>query len=323
MVCSAFTIVLSSCIPPNTRIRLTSLLIFLIRHIGSLLCFQEGIVLGKICEIFGPITTPFYVVKWVTLPASTSSKINILSKNKEESSSNKKKKNKRGSGHSKAVKKEELASIDDNSLEQAEDNGDTLQEKVISMDEKENADSADLNAPNQTVPVDAVDAMVVTEIAVTEQVISEESEEIVAVEETVQLATTTSTAQAEYFAILMSRALPGTAGETRRMISCHHPAHILSRHPSSHIPYFTTAVLHLLAVARTHSFCLHSTIAASTCTSSSYAILTITLHAVYSAAKHTVVITASSLSALRKQNKGTDASNIYDEEVSKFLHLSI
>ena len=28
-----------------------------------------------------------------------------------------------------------------------------------------------------------------------------------------------------------------------------------------------------------------------------------------------VVITASSLSAIRKQGKGTDASNIYDEEV--------
>ena len=44
---------------------------------------------------------------------------------------------------------------------------------------------------------------------------------------------------------------------------------------------------------------------------------------VYSAAKHTVVITASSLSALRKQNKGTDASNLYDEEVSTFLCLNI
>ena len=219
MVCSAFTIVLSSCTPPCTRICLNSLLIFSIRHIGSLLCFQEGIVLGKICEIFGPITTPFYVVKWATLPASTSSNSNVSFKNKEESISNKKKKNKRGSGQSKAVKKEELASIDDNSLEQVEENGDTLQEKVISMDEKDSADSADLSASNGTLPVDAEDAMVVTEIAAAEPVIGEESEEIVAVEETVQTATTTSTAQAEYFAILMSRALPGTAGETHRKIS--------------------------------------------------------------------------------------------------------
>jgi rRNA processing protein Gar1 len=240
-----------------------------------LLCFQEGIVLGKICEIFGPITTPFYVVKWATLPASKSSKSNVLSKNKEESSSNKKKKNKRGSGHSKAAKKEELASIDDNSLEQAEENGDTLQEIVISVDEKDNADLADLSAPNQTLPVDTADAMVVTEIAVAEQVICEESEEIVAVEETVQPATTTSKAQAEYFAILMSRALPGTAGDSCRMISCRHPAHIPSRHPSSPIPYLITALLRLLALARTHSFCLHSTIAGSTYPSSSYPILTI------------------------------------------------
>lgn len=311
MVCSAFIIVLSSYMPPYTRICLTFLLIFSIRHIGSLLCFQEGIVLGKICEIFGPITTPFYVVKWATLPAATSSKSYVLPKNKEESSSSKKKKNKRGSGHSKAAKKEELASIDDNSLEQAEDNGDTLQEKVISMDEKVSADSADLSAPNQA------------EIVVAEQVIGEEGEEIVAMEETVQPATPTSTAQAEYFAILMSRALPGTAGETRSMISCHHPAHIPSRHPSGPIPYFITALLRLLAVVRTHSFCPHSTIKASTYSSSCYPILPIICHAVYSAAKHTVVITASSLSALRKQNKGTDASNIYDEEVCIFLHLSL
>lgn len=228
MVCSAFNVVLSSYIPPYTRICLTFRLIFSIRHIGSLLCFQEGIVLGKICEIFGPITTPFYVVKWATLAASTSSKSSVSSKNKEESISNKKKKNKRGSGHSKAVKKEESASIDDNSLEQAEDNGDTLQDQVVSMDERDSADSADLGAPNQALPVDAVDAMVVTEIAMAEQVIGEESEEIIAVEETVQPATTTSTAQAEYFAVLMSKALPGTAGKTRRMISCHRTAHIPS-----------------------------------------------------------------------------------------------
>eukprot|EP01038_Epipyxis_sp_PR26KG_P008078 gene8078-10941_t len=31
---------------------------------GSLLCNKDGIILGKINEIFGPITTPFYIVKW-------------------------------------------------------------------------------------------------------------------------------------------------------------------------------------------------------------------------------------------------------------------
>ena len=243
MVCSAFTIVFSSYMPPYTRICLTFLLKFSTRHIGSLLCFQEGIVLGKICEIFGPITTPFYVVKWATLPASTSSKSNVPSKNKEESNFNKKKKNKRGSGHSKAAKKEELASIDDNSLEQAEENGDTLPEKEITIDEKDCADLAELSASSETLPVDAADAMVVTEIAVAEQVNCEESEEIVAVEETVQPATTTSTAQAEYFAILMRRALPGTTGNTRCMIACHHPAHIPSRHPPSVIFYHSSTPL--------------------------------------------------------------------------------
>jgi hypothetical protein len=43
--------------------------------------------------------------------------------------------------------------------------------------------------------------------------------------------------------------------------------------------------------------------------------MSITSLLVYSAAKHTVVITASSLTAIRKQSRGTDASNLYDEEV--------
>ena len=38
---------------------------------GSLLFFKEKVVLGKICEIFGPITTPFYVVRWAA-PSSAS-----------------------------------------------------------------------------------------------------------------------------------------------------------------------------------------------------------------------------------------------------------
>ena len=31
---------------------------------GSLLCAENGLVLGKICEVFGPITNPFYVLRW-------------------------------------------------------------------------------------------------------------------------------------------------------------------------------------------------------------------------------------------------------------------
>ena len=31
---------------------------------GSLLFFSDGSVIGKISEIFGPITTPFYIVRW-------------------------------------------------------------------------------------------------------------------------------------------------------------------------------------------------------------------------------------------------------------------
>ena len=33
---------------------------------GSILCTQEGISLGKIEEIFGPVTTPFYSIRWLT-----------------------------------------------------------------------------------------------------------------------------------------------------------------------------------------------------------------------------------------------------------------
>ena len=31
---------------------------------GSVLCAESGLVLGKICEVFGPITNPFYVMRW-------------------------------------------------------------------------------------------------------------------------------------------------------------------------------------------------------------------------------------------------------------------
>ena len=185
---------------------------------GSLLCFQEGIVLGKVCEIFGPITSPFYVVKWATLPSAISSKGNLTSKNREDSSSAKKKKNKRGSGHSKAAKKEELASITENSLEHSGENSDILEEKVIHAGRNENSDSLDHDALNQALPADAdadaTDAMVIIESAVVDQHICEDSEQ-----ELVQPKTITSAAQAEYFSVLMSRALPGTAGEKRSMMS--------------------------------------------------------------------------------------------------------
>lgn len=177
-----------------------------------MLCFQEGIVLGKICEIFGPITSPFYVVKWATLTSAIPSKGNLTSKNKEDGSSAKKKKNKRGSGHSKAAKKEELASINEDSLEQSGENSDILEEKIISEDENGNLDSLDPDAPNQTLLADAdahaTDAMVITESAVVDQHVCEDNEQ-----ELLQPKTTTSAAQAEYFSVLMSRALPGTAGE--------------------------------------------------------------------------------------------------------------
>jgi rRNA processing protein Gar1 len=31
---------------------------------GSVLCSDKGVVLGRIHEVFGPITTPFYIVRW-------------------------------------------------------------------------------------------------------------------------------------------------------------------------------------------------------------------------------------------------------------------
>jgi rRNA processing protein Gar1 len=38
---------------------------------GSVLCSDKGVVLGRIHEVFGPITTPFYVVRWNGKPPQT------------------------------------------------------------------------------------------------------------------------------------------------------------------------------------------------------------------------------------------------------------
>ena len=40
---------------------------------GSILCAESGLVLGKICEVFGPITNPFYVMRWGSAQTSSSS----------------------------------------------------------------------------------------------------------------------------------------------------------------------------------------------------------------------------------------------------------
>ena len=31
---------------------------------GSVLCSGSGVVLGRVCEVFGPVSTPFYVMRW-------------------------------------------------------------------------------------------------------------------------------------------------------------------------------------------------------------------------------------------------------------------
>ena len=29
-----------------------------------MLCSGSGVVLGRVCEVFGPVSTPFYVMRW-------------------------------------------------------------------------------------------------------------------------------------------------------------------------------------------------------------------------------------------------------------------
>ena len=64
---------------------------------GSILCNIDGKVLGKIQEIFGPITTPYYTVKWKN---TTSSAVGNNNKNTGTGGgkNNKKNKGKRGKG---------------------------------------------------------------------------------------------------------------------------------------------------------------------------------------------------------------------------------
>lgn len=60
---------------------------------GSVLCNIDGKILGKIQEIFGPITTPFYTVRWKN-PSVQGSNNGNQSKKNNNSRNNKKKKNK-------------------------------------------------------------------------------------------------------------------------------------------------------------------------------------------------------------------------------------
>ena len=62
--------------------------------------------MGKICEIFGPITTPFYVVKWASSAPVLIGKNSSGNANASSNNSKKKKNKKRGSGASKGVSKD-------------------------------------------------------------------------------------------------------------------------------------------------------------------------------------------------------------------------
>ena len=46
---------------------------------GSVLCLQNGFVIGKVQEVFGPLNLPFYIVKWSnSIPNADKTKITIV-----------------------------------------------------------------------------------------------------------------------------------------------------------------------------------------------------------------------------------------------------
>ena len=60
----------------------------------SLLCNRDGLVLGYIHEVFGPITTPFYIVRYKGRHSNTSSTSNNKGQNQPATNGKKKRKNK-------------------------------------------------------------------------------------------------------------------------------------------------------------------------------------------------------------------------------------
>jgi rRNA processing protein Gar1 len=180
---------------------------------GSLLCFEDGLIMGKICEIFGPITTPFYVVRWaavkVALAQGSSGRGMTIKK---------KKKGKKGVNSLKADKGETICSTGDDALNrECNDEDDDVSEAV------EMAVAADGGAKQEDIT--AIDEInVVSEIVSAPLAVGVSADCPIPTQASVggspsDPSNATSAAQAEHFASLVSRALPGTSGNTRVALS--------------------------------------------------------------------------------------------------------
>lgn len=179
--------------------------------------------MGKICEIFGPITTPFYVVRWAAV------KVSLGQDNAGRGMAAKKKKRvKKGLSAFKAGKAE--MALGDDAV-----TGDDNEEDEVGTEAIEMAVAADGDAQKDVTVKDGINVVV---DAISEIAVEVEVEERVNAEcstptpaSTGRSPTTashptapsneTSAAQAEHFASLISRALPGTSGNTRATLSIH------------------------------------------------------------------------------------------------------
>lgn len=211
--------------------------------------------MGKICEIFGPITTPFYVVKWASsVPAITVKNARGTGNNANNSS--KKKNKKRGSGASKSVNENVDKSIENENLDENENSnceeghagnveedtehvedgvdaemsgthsmtGDVCPDRMVMVVEGEReAAVGESEAVPDEVITDATQCMSSSTSSTTndasaipENVRSTPSQPIQSERAASAAITSTSSsassARADYFQLLLSRALPGTQG---------------------------------------------------------------------------------------------------------------
>lgn len=179
--------------------------------------------MGKICEIFGPITTPFYVVRWAAVKVSHAQNNSVRGMTLK-----KKKKPKKGLRVSKVDRVETICSAGDDVVngeynEEGDDvseavemagvgDGDAKQEDVTVID--------DINVSN-----DAVSELVSAPLALGLSADCPSPTEVSAggspstALDPAAPSNATSAAQAEHFASLVSRALPGTSGITRDSLS--------------------------------------------------------------------------------------------------------
>ena len=109
---------------------------------GSLLCNHHGHVLGRIHEVFGPITNPFYTVRWKDDVTKTEGKSILHDKTTKQS----KKKNNKGKSNekrSKENKRDDSMKVKDDSMEVKDDSmevkDDSMKVKDDSMEVKDDS----------------------------------------------------------------------------------------------------------------------------------------------------------------------------------------